>query len=325
MKKRSLCEIESADSGNKIAQKVPMTQLKLHIERPNDMKFTTKSGPTPTISSRLNLFQTQLIEYEAQVKEPVPKPRGIPLRDLPPIPKPRTSILRKIASITSVTQVEKPSETKLESDVVMDTNIDTKLDGNCEDLQVMDIEEAAIPIFKPIGLQTRLNIASNVFNLSVTRFQLACTNFGFEEKQFKHSVHPKVLRKIIPDGNCYFRTLSWLFTGDENSHSIIRKTICDFIIDPENWSFLAPHCAPSIDGSSYVKTYSMHLIGTWSTDVEIIATARMTGKDVHVCLLNEHIKTQMWTVYPASGCSSTPSSRGIYIRNFHNHFEPITV
>ena len=91
-------------------------------------------------------------------------------------------------------------------------------------------------------------------------------------------------------------------------HMEIRQVICDFISDPTNWNTFAPHCIPFTSGREYVNNPKHPMRGdcVWATDVELNATALMTEKNVHVCVYNNALRNQIWTVYRASGLSERP-------------------
>ncbi|CAI6356312.1 unnamed protein product [Macrosiphum euphorbiae] len=62
---------------------------------------------------------------------------------------------------------------------------------------------------------------------------MQCRYFNLTIKHFHRlsSSVPKVLNNpsttidIIGDGNCFYRALSWWVTGDEDSHTIIKKEL----------------------------------------------------------------------------------------------------
>ena len=42
------------------------------------------------------------------------------------------------------------------------------------------------------------------------------------------------LRNVQPDGNCYFRALSYVITGSEAQHMVIREAIVSYMLSIEN-------------------------------------------------------------------------------------------
>ena len=85
---------------------------------------------------------------------------------------------------------------------------------------------------------------------------------------------------INGDGNCYFRAVSFILTGVEKYHFVVRQVICNFIVvhhDDLNL-FLAKYK----DGEAYLKDTKMRENSTWGTELEIIAMATMAKRDVIV-------------------------------------------
>ena len=64
------------------------------------------------------------------------------------------------------------------------------------------------------------------------------------------------------DGNCLFRAISVVITGAEKSHPIIRKQICDHMLQT---NYIVNGKAPS----EYLKTSKMEQNAVWGTTDEI--------------------------------------------------------
>ena len=121
------------------------------------------------------------------------------------------------------------------------------------------------------------------------------------------------------DGNCFFRSISYLLLGSEAKHDVVRNAVCNYIIQPENWYKLKSYIDGDITNSEeYVRKSEMHGWGKWATHVELFAFAQLTGKDVCVYTLDH------WMRYPASGTSKRPTKNAFYLANHHNvHFDPV--
>ena len=125
---------------------------------------------------------------------------------------------------------------------------------------------------------------------------------------------------ILGDGNCFFRTISYLLLGQEVKHDVIRARIVDYIMDPNNIdklrSYIHQHY-PS--GEAYIQGDAMADLTTWTTEVELFACAQLSGKDI-VCYCH-----RTWLRYPASGNPRKPTRSAFSIANkIGNHFNPIT-
>ena len=98
---------------------------------------------------------------------------------------------------------------------------------------------------------------------------------------------------ILGDGNCFFRTISYLLLGQEVKHDVIRARIVDYIMDPNNIDKLRsyiPQYYPS--GEAYIQGEAMADLTTWATEVELFACAQLSGKDI-VCYCH-----RTWLRYP---------------------------
>ena len=88
---------------------------------------------------------------------------------------------------------------------------------------------------------------------------------------------PEVINPIYGDGNCYFRAISYILCGVEKFHLEVRKAVCDFIkvFDGDLKPFLRRG-----EGEHYIKQSNMKKSGTWATETEILATAKIMKRDV---------------------------------------------
>ena len=79
------------------------------------------------------------------------------------------------------------------------------------------------------------------------------------------------------DGNCYFRSISYILSGVEKFHLEVRKAVCDFIkvFDGDLKPFLRRG-----EGEAYIKESNMTKSGTWATETEIFATAKIMKRNV---------------------------------------------
>ena len=121
------------------------------------------------------------------------------------------------------------------------------------------------------------------------------------------------------DGNCFFRMISYLLLGVENKHDIIRASIVEYIVNPENLVRLRSYIPQEFStGEEYVKAMQMHLSTTSATEVELFACAQLSGKDV-VCYFGKQ-----WLRYPASGSQKKPKRNAFFIANcLGQHFTAV--
>ena len=104
------------------------------------------------------------------------------------------------------------------------------------------------------------------------------------------------------DGNCFFRMISYLLLGVEDKHDIIRASIVEYIMNPDNLVRLKSYIPQEFStGEEYVKAKQLHLSTTWATEVELFACAQLSGKDVVCYFCIQRLR------YPASGNQKKPT------------------
>lgn len=124
--------------------------------------------------------------------------------------------------------------------------------------------------------------------------------------------------KMGEDGNCLFRAYSYLLTGSEAKHDVIRDRVCDYISDPTNWMKLHSYIEDHNNGEQYILRNKMNLCGTWGTEVELFAFAQLTGKDIVVYTLDH------WLHYCSSGTMQHTSRNAFYLDNsMGNHYDAV--
>ncbi|XP_052126038.1 uncharacterized protein LOC127749946 [Frankliniella occidentalis] len=126
----------------------------------------------------------------------------------------------------------------------------------------------------------------------------------------------KKTESIRGDGNCFYRALSYVLTGEETSHSSVRKKLAAFMkTEPKVASF-----SDRETSAQYVRESGCGMLGKWATDVEIYAASIWLGVDIYVELNN------VWQRFSYTGnLEGPPSEYGIYIKNANgDHFEVVT-
>lgn len=128
------------------------------------------------------------------------------------------------------------------------------------------------------------------------------------------ATEPSKIQEIEGDGNCYFRCLSYLITGEDKSHKLIRRKLVKFM--RENKEKIE-----GLGGKNYVNKSQMWIDAMWPTEVEIYASA---------CMLDTDIFTYMgegkWLRFSSSGKLelSDKVERSIYLQNTENvHYDVV--
>ena len=121
-----------------------------------------------------------------------------------------------------------------------------------------------------------LDRCSQAFMCKTINLPLICEHksAGFT----KSLEQPSKLYSINGDGNCLFRSFSYIVTGGQMYYNIIRHKILQHMADIEN--LLVPHMNMSL--SSYVEHSNMINNGVWGSDIEIFAASSMLSTDIYV-------------------------------------------
>ena len=119
------------------------------------------------------------------------------------------------------------------------------------------------------------------------------------------NVAPSKEKRISPDGNCLFSSLSYVIAGTDSYHKEIRELLiqnmtnkyreictnyCSAHYDllPEN------HCKSIED---YLKVSMMDRVGSWGTDLELFLAAQILRTDIFVYKDEDHV----WNKFSAYG------------------------
>ena len=89
--------------------------------------------------------------------------------------------------------------------------------------------------------------------------------------------------EILRDGNCFFRCLSKILTGSQNSHLDLRSIICHFIATEGTtqfgWYFHQKGVTPC---EYFLNENLVHLEDMWATDAEVMAASAILDADIYV-------------------------------------------
>ena len=133
-----------------------------------------------------------------------------------------------------------------------------------------------------------------------------------------------VVRKkisIIPDGNCFYRALSWWLTEKEEFHLLVRTKIIEFM---KRSSKCQQYVRNKTDQNieDYILGKNAMTSTVWATDVEIFSAAIWLETDIFTLINDSWNKFSHQGFNPKTG-RNKPSPLGIYLENSHCHYEPI--
>jgi len=126
---------------------------------------------------------------------------------------------------------------------------------------------------------------------------------------------PRRTYKTKGDGNCYFRAISYLLTGSEDNHCLLRDKVIHHmstnLIDK-----LQQYLDQNVN--EYINTSCISL---WSlgNSAEILATANLLGCDIAI---HTAVGDSMdWLTYPAIFNLQSTTEHAVYLENKHDHFD----
>jgi len=120
-----------------------------------------------------------------------------------------------------------------------------------------------------------LNEKSQLFCCSIVKLPIITQH---TEQPLKPLGQPSKLFHILGDGNCLFRALSYVITGQQLYHAQIRHEIINHMMNFEK--FLMPHMNTSLN--CYLDKTGMAESGVWGTDIEILSASSLLSTDIFV-------------------------------------------
>ena len=137
-----------------------------------------------------------------------------------------------------------------------------------------------------------------------------------------------VVKKIAPDGNCMFRSLSYIVTGSEEHHDAIRAKIVEHA--KHSPSRLLQHIKGNslyrvcTSVSQYMQKSKMDRDGVWDTEIELLCFVHLTKT---CCVLSYSIDNGKWNRYGPHDLdrhlnvqSGTPA---VYLLHPHGHYDVV--
>lgn len=128
---------------------------------------------------------------------------------------------------------------------------------------------------------------------------------------------------IIGDGNCFFRAISHVLSGNEDHHRQFRDVLCTFTA--KNCASFAQYtdCGRDLD---HIVSTNMRKDRVWATQVEVYAAATLLNTSVYVFMKTGPVLA--WNKHePVAECVPPgvwPTKKAIYLKNAGGcHYEPV--
>ena len=141
---------------------------------------------------------------------------------------------------------------------------------------------------------------------------------------------PSKEKRISPDGNCLFSSLSYVITGTDCFHKEIREILLENMKGQykdictnyccSHYELLPESRCHSVD--DYITKSKMQILGSWGTDMEIFLAAQLLTTDIFVY----RDSLQCWNKFSGYGFNTKKdvhelNPRRIYLRLHHDHFQ----
>ncbi|KAL5505540.1 hypothetical protein EMCRGX_G006988, partial [Ephydatia muelleri] len=79
---------------------------------------------------------------------------------------------------------------------------------------------------------------------------------------------PSSTARIVADGNCFFRSLSFVLTGSQDYHQEVRLLVTTYMIDNTGNPQLSSLIKDGERMENYIEQSKMQLLGTWATELK---------------------------------------------------------
>ncbi|KAL8610943.1 hypothetical protein ACOMHN_042560 [Nucella lapillus] len=164
--------------------------------------------------------------------------------------------------------------------------------------------------FKPISVDQRKTLAE-ALGLEVSKI--------IALGKYSELTQPRRLHRTKGDRNCYFRSISFVLTSSEDQHLKVRdRVVRHMSLIPIAEKIKA---YSGQETAEYISASRMEDMGTWATDIEVVATANLLGCDIIVH--SKYGEEMRWLRYPASFSLRQKTDTAIYLENRSDHFNVV--
>lgn len=129
---------------------------------------------------------------------------------------------------------------------------------------------------------------------------------------------PSRLLRVIGDGNCLFRCMSYVLTGSQDHQMQVRSRVCSHMHSIAN--LVLTHISHD-STHNYIADKKMNINGVWGTDVEVLTFANMCNVNVYTY----SVQHGSWNVYPPTFSVShfDVFLESVYLRHTGDHYDVV--
>ena len=159
------------------------------------------------------------------------------------------------------------------------TSSTTKSAHKVRDLEVTEVKEAALVNFKPVCTEWQQEMCGR-FNFNLTLKRKSRYSHLNPPSPISIDHEPQKTIRIRGDGNCFFRTVSHIVSGDQEGHTSVRIAIVRYLRqNPQVFLSVLPD-SQTMD--QYLLQSKMETPRSWATEVEIFATATLLNTPIWI-------------------------------------------
>ena len=162
-------------------------------------------------------------------------------------------------------------------DVVLDIDLHTATGEKLDFSEKKNDDHPHLTFEKSVGTYSFVPITELLQQFLCSKVNLPLV-IKCKTREIKILGPPLEKRSILGDGNCLFRALSYIVTGRQIYHNILRSKVIEQMTTIE--VNLLPHM--NCSSENYLQKSQLRNPGTWGTDIEIFAAASLLSTDLFV-------------------------------------------
>ena len=130
---------------------------------------------------------------------------------------------------------------------------------------------------------------------------------------------PRRVRHILGDGNCIFRSLSYIITGSEAQHLQVREALNHLV-----GMMIGHHISGQYTSVvEYIRGTNMDRNGTWGTDIELITASHMLNTSLSMYDIVSGTLTTYGPHNVDRSLSNSVTEMSMYIRHPPDHVDVV--
>ena len=130
---------------------------------------------------------------------------------------------------------------------------------------------------------------------------------------------PQNTQNIRGDGNCLFRSFSYLITGNQGHYHSVRLAVVAHMRSIQ--TFIISNCYTSVE--QYVSETGMNRTSVWGTEIEILTLAHLLSTPVLVYAAGNNYWVRYSPSMITSGMHDNVDKKSMYIRHSNSHFDVV--